>query len=79
MTVLKMSGACKACGAYSFVLTSTEDGLVEGSARHYDGHADHVVVVGGMPLVGAVAEHFDRTTPPPAAVPASDDTTPLSE
>jgi hypothetical protein len=63
MSVLRRSGACQTCGAYSFVLchaTKEQHGDIEGSARHYDDQADHEVVVVGAPLVRALDETLTR-------------------
>lgn len=63
LSILRRSGACATCGAWSFVLmhaTADERGDIEGSARHYDGETDHEVVVGTAPLMAALNETFDR-------------------
>lgn len=63
LSVLRRSGACATCGAWSFVLvhaTAEQHGDIEGSARHYDDEADHEVVVTAAPLVGALNEALDR-------------------
>lgn len=63
LSIMRRSGACATCGAWSFVLfhaTNEEHGDIDGSARHYDGDADHEVVVGAAPMVRAVSETLDR-------------------
>lgn len=63
LSIMRRSGSCATCGAWSFVLfhaTKEQHGDVEGSARHYDDEADHEVVVGAAPLVGALTETLTR-------------------
>lgn len=63
MSVLRQSGCCQTCGAWSFVLvhaTKEQSGIVEGSARHYDDPADHEVIVGAAPLVRTMTEIVSR-------------------
>lgn len=62
LSVLRMSGQCAECGAWSFKLIA-DGGYVEGSGRHYDDAADHVVVVEPSPLLRSVNETLDRVDP----------------
>lgn len=65
LSIMRRSGSCATCGAWSFVLfhaTKDEHGDIEGSARHYDGEADHEVVVGAAPLTRTLTETFDRAS-----------------
>jgi hypothetical protein len=64
LSILRKSGACAVCGAYSFVLMRSIEpiGEIEGSGRHYEGVADHDVRVVPMALVDALAEHIERST-----------------
>lgn len=63
LSVLRMSGACEECGAWSSVLIG-EGGQIEGSAHHYDDVADHEVVVGSAPLMRSIDETLTRERPP---------------
>lgn len=62
LSIMRRSGACHECGAWSFVLFHATDqhGDIEGSARHYDGEADHEVIVGAAPLRRSLDEVFGR-------------------
>lgn len=68
LSVLRRSGACETCGAYSFVLID-KDGEVRGSGRHYDDVAQHDVKVGAMPLVRSLDEHLTRAEATQSASP----------
>lgn len=59
LSILRVSGACRACGAWAFELTG-EDGRIAGSGRHYDDLADHEVEIGPAPLVRSLDETLDR-------------------
>lgn len=60
LSVLRSSGACETCGAWSWELVDL-DGVVPGSARHADDEVtDHEVRVVGAPLARSVTEYLNE-------------------
>ena len=70
LSVLRMSGACKTCGADAFCLVG-DGGRIDGSGRHYDAALDarlpadgyHEADVGPQPLTAALGGLLDRENP----------------
>jgi hypothetical protein len=61
---LRVSGACATCDAWSFDVFDTENGCygVPGLAlpAHYEGEADHPVVITGAPLSRTMTEFKEK-------------------